>query len=279
VTCKCIAVSNQSFDMHCDNVAHAFSTGARAVAFGIFVGLLALLGAAAEAASLGKFVVMSHIGEPFRGEIDLVKWNRHELDSFGARLASAESYRQAGLEYSPALEVLNFKLANRPGAQPYIKVTSIQPLNEPVMDLVVDVARSAGTSSYAYTALIDSQDGKVAHSFPGRVLASDVPLTAGARAKKAVQPRSKSAPSDKSGPDTKRQLAEQVRLKEEQAVVQKQKLAAARERIAHLEQTAREQEKRLAVAGAAAAPSGVQTAKATGARRDAPASGMTRIAH
>jgi len=266
MSCKCAAVSNQWLRTRRWNVPLTPYAAVRVAAFGISIALLAFLGAAAHAASLGKFVVMSQIGQPFHGEIDVVKWNRQELDALGARLASAESHRQAGLQYSPALQALKFNLAKRRSGQPYIKVTSSRPVDEPVVDLLVELAWHTGASSHAYTVLIDPPGEKVARAFPGRVVASDMPLIAGTQAKRAP-----AAPQS--------ELAKQVRLKEEQAVVQKHKLAAAQERISELEQTIQDQEKLLAPSAAAAIASDVQTARVSDARRDAAAPGIIRTAH
>ncbi|HSQ03150.1 MAG TPA: hypothetical protein VLN59_03880, partial [Burkholderiales bacterium] len=171
-----------------------------------------------------------------------------------------------GLQYSPALQALKFNLAQRRGGQPYIKVTSRRPVEEPVLDLLVELAWSTGASAYAYTALIDPPGEKVARAFPERAVASDVSSIVGMQAKRAP-----AAPQS--------ELAKQVRLKEEQAVEQKRKLAAAQERISELQQTLKDQEKLLALAAAAPTARDVQTAKASVARENGAVPGLMRTAH
>jgi len=68
-----------------------------------------------------------------------------------------------------------------------------------------------------------------------------------------------------------------VRVKEEQAVEQKHKLAAAHERIAELSQTVREQQQQLALAAAAHMESELQTAAKE--MRDPPDAAAMRASH
>jgi hypothetical protein len=214
------------------------------------IGLLLLTVAmgvtAARAASLGKLEIDSGIGQPFRGRIEVLNATRHELDTLGARLASAETYRQAGVAYPAALQGLRFRLATRPGAGAYISVTSSQPFSEPVVDLLLELAWFKGTSSHAYTALIDpagagktsSGGTPVAVMQPKRTTAS-----ASAKIRKSIPVSTRAAPVD-------RALADQIRSKEEQLAVQKHRLAAAQERITELQRTVQEQEDMLTRAAA-----------------------------
>jgi pilus assembly protein FimV len=109
----------------------------------------------AEAAGLGKLTVNSKLGQPLSAQIELVSVTRDELNSLAARLASVESYTRANLQYDPALSSLRFTVEQRPGAQPRIRITSTRPVNEPVIDLLVELAWANGRISRAYTALID----------------------------------------------------------------------------------------------------------------------------
>ena len=110
---------------------------------------------AARAASLGKLEIVSGVGEPLRGRIEILGATRHELDTLGARLGSAERYGEAGLTYERRLERLRFNLAKQPGGRHYIALSSSERYSEPVLDLVVEIAWFGGTASYSYTALVD----------------------------------------------------------------------------------------------------------------------------
>jgi pilus assembly protein FimV len=108
-----------------------------------------------HAAGLGKLTVTSALGQPLSAQIELVSVNREELNSLAARLANAEAYRQANLQYSQALNSVRFAVEQPSGGQPYIKVTSSRAMNDPVVDLLVELAWANGRISRAYTALID----------------------------------------------------------------------------------------------------------------------------
>jgi pilus assembly protein FimV len=108
-----------------------------------------------HAAGLGKLTVTSALGQPLSAQIELVSVNREELNTLAARLANADAYRQANLQYSQALNSVRFAVEQPSGGQPYIKVTSSRPMNDPVVDLLVELAWANGRISRAYTALID----------------------------------------------------------------------------------------------------------------------------
>jgi pilus assembly protein FimV len=110
---------------------------------------------AIEAAGLGKLTVNSALGQVLNAEIDLVSLQPGELDSLTARVASAEAFRDARVEYSPALRLLRFSVEKRPNGQPYLKVTSAAPINEPFVDVLLEVTWPAGRIQREYPILLD----------------------------------------------------------------------------------------------------------------------------
>jgi pilus assembly protein FimV len=116
---------------------------------------LLLFSAAVQAAGLGKLTVLSHLGEPLRAEIDVVAVEKGELETLNARLASPDAYIQSNLPYpSPALG-MKLAVEKRPSGAPYIVVTSVQPIPEPFVDLLVELNWQGGRILRAYTALLD----------------------------------------------------------------------------------------------------------------------------
>ncbi len=115
-----------------------------------------LLGAvAAQAAGLGKLTVNSALGQVLNAEIDLVSLQPGELDSLSARVASPEAFRDARIEYSSSLRLLRFSVEKRPNGQPYLKVTSIGPINEPFVDALIEVTWPSGRIQREYPILLD----------------------------------------------------------------------------------------------------------------------------
>ncbi|MGQ9685911.1 MAG: type IV pilus assembly protein FimV, partial [Thiobacillaceae bacterium] len=114
-----------------------------------------LLASGVEAAGLGKLSVQSALGQPLRAEIELVAVQRDELGSISARLASAEAFRQARLDRAEALNSLRFEVEQRPDGQPIIKITSAAPVNDPFLDLLIELNWSTGRLIRDYTLLLD----------------------------------------------------------------------------------------------------------------------------
>src|SRR5688572_2583103 len=116
-----------------------------------------LVGAAigAHAAGLGKLTVNSALGQILNAEIDLVSLQPGELDSLTARVATPEAFRDARIEYGPSLRLLRFSVEKRPNGNPYLKVTSVAPINEPFVDVLIEVTWPAGRIQREYPILLD----------------------------------------------------------------------------------------------------------------------------
>ncbi|MGA7749739.1 MAG: hypothetical protein WCA63_06290, partial [Gallionella sp.] len=127
--------------------------------------MLKLLGAVAGlflstsiyAVGMGGINVASALGQPLKADIDLLSVNKNEKDSLVARLASPDSYKNAGLDY-PYGNKFKFEIQNRAGGEPYIKISSAQPINDPFVSLLVELSWSAGKLSREYTFLLDPVD-------------------------------------------------------------------------------------------------------------------------
>lgn len=242
-----------------------------AAAVGLLVISIAMGVTAARAASLGKLEIVSGLGEPFRGRIDVLDATRHELDTLGARLASESTYRERSMSYGPALQALRFKLAKQRGGRRYIAVTSSQPFGEPVLDLLVDLAWYRGTTTYSYTALVDpaGSDRAPTLAAPSVVAHSTVSAVPHKAKKPAVETVAAAAKDGKRAEDAG--IAEQIRQKEEQVAQKQHQLAAAQERISELQRTAQEQEQMLAAVAAEAIANDLRAAAA--------GPSLTRVSH
>ncbi len=108
----------------------------------------------AQAAGLGKIVVFSALGQPLRAEIELSA-TRDELVDMKAQLASQEAFKQAGLDYATPLLGIKFNLEKRPGGQSVIKLSSDRPINDPFLDLLLELNWPAGRLVREYTFLLD----------------------------------------------------------------------------------------------------------------------------
>ena len=115
---------------------------------------LAALPLSAGAAGLGKLTVLSALGQPLRAELDITA-SRNELSSLTAKIASPEAFKQAGIEYVSALSGLRFSLDQRPDGQPYLRLSSEGSINEPFLDMLVELDWASGRLVREYTFLLD----------------------------------------------------------------------------------------------------------------------------
>ena len=116
----------------------------------------ALAGAAfdASAAGLGKIVVLSSLGQPLRAEIELTA-SREEMTDMRAQLASADAFKQAGIDLVPSLLGIRFSIDKRPNGQSILKLTSDRPLNDPFVDVLLELNWATGRLVREYTFLLD----------------------------------------------------------------------------------------------------------------------------
>ncbi len=134
-------------------------TAARAVSSVLILSALAF--PCAHAASLGKLTVLSSLGQPLRAEIELTAVSKDEAGSIVAKLASVESFRKANVEYSPALKSLVFSVEKR-GDRQFVRVSSGQAMNEPYVDMLLELKSSSGQLVREYTFLLDPPELRTA---------------------------------------------------------------------------------------------------------------------
>lgn len=114
----------------------------------------------ASAAGLGGINIISALGQPLRAEIDIVSMDAGDKSTLTARLASAETFKNAGVDYPYNLPKLKFQIENRAGGGSYVKITSLQPVNEPFVTLLIELSWSSGKLLREYTFLLDPVDFK-----------------------------------------------------------------------------------------------------------------------
>lgn len=115
-----------------------------------------------NAAGLGKLTLGSSLGQPLRAEIELVSVKGDEISSLVARVASPEAFRQAGVTLAPYHSSLVISVEQRTNGQPYIQISSPQSINEPFLNLLIELNWSSGRLLREYTVLLDPVDTNVA---------------------------------------------------------------------------------------------------------------------
>lgn len=115
---------------------------------------LALMPVAASAAGLGKLTILSSLGQPLDAEIELSA-TKEELASLNARIAPSNVYAEQGVERASILSTLNIAVSQRADGRPVLKLSSAQTVNDPFLDMLVQVEWSSGSLMREYTALLD----------------------------------------------------------------------------------------------------------------------------
>jgi len=109
----------------------------------------------ANAAGLGKLSVTSALGQPLAAEIEVFAADKAELDSLSASLASDQAFRDARVDYAPVLTSLRFSVEKKPDGKSVLKVTSSRPVNDPFIDLLIELSWASGRLVREYTMLLD----------------------------------------------------------------------------------------------------------------------------
>lgn len=108
-----------------------------------------------QAAGLGNLNVGSYLGQPFKAEIALVSVKKGEIASLSARLASPEAFQKAGVNFVDYLSTLSVSIEKRADGQPYLQLSSSQAINEPFLNLLIELNSPSGRVLREYTVLLD----------------------------------------------------------------------------------------------------------------------------
>ena len=109
----------------------------------------------AHAVGLGGLKVQSALGQPLSAEIEVTALQADEFARVLARIASPEDYQTAKLAYVPLLRQLRINAERRADGRSFLKITSIAPINEPTLDLLVDFNWRGGRLLQKYSVLLD----------------------------------------------------------------------------------------------------------------------------
>ena len=116
---------------------------------------LAVISPQVDAAGLGRLNVTSGLGQPLRAELEVTSVGRDELPTLQVRMAPLAAFRAANLDFNPALTSLRFTLDKRPDGSYVVRITSAQPVNEPYLDMMVELTWATGRVIREYTVLLD----------------------------------------------------------------------------------------------------------------------------
>src|SRR4249919_528935 len=192
-------------------IAGDWGIGVRPVVKRIAGTVLALLAVSASfgasALGLGQIEVKSKIGQPLVAEIPIITSDPAELEQLQAGLASPETFSRIGLR--PPIGIiagLQFTQALDARGNPVIRVTSQQPVDEPLLTFLVEVDWGQGRLVREYSALIDTPRTVSAPlqpeiAAPTTEAPAIIERPVEPAATVAAQPEPEPAPSDTTQPD------------------------------------------------------------------------------
>jgi pilus assembly protein FimV len=154
---------------------------------------LALGSTQAAAVELGQAHVKSALGQPLLVEIPITQVTQAEMQSLGAQLASNDAFAKVGGE-RPSIQ-LQFNVVDE-GGHKVIRVTSSAPVDDPYLDLLVEVTSNAGSSVREFAILLDPPgklEQEAASSAPARRSAPVSGASAPASETSAPAPRQTAA--------------------------------------------------------------------------------------
>ena len=122
---------------------------------GVAAAALVLAAPAAWSLGLGRLQVQSALGETLRAEIDVTSLTPEEASNLRVRVAPPDAYRAAGVDYNPVLPGTQAELLRRADGRPYLKLSSDRGVQEPFVDVILEINWPTGRLVREYTLLFD----------------------------------------------------------------------------------------------------------------------------
>jgi len=108
----------------------------------------------AHALALGRFQVLSSMGEPLRAEIEISLASAEESQGLRAQIAPLRNFQQAGMEFNPALEGVSATIDNR-GGRLFVVLQGRKPMQDTFVDLILETQWSTGRLVRNYALLLN----------------------------------------------------------------------------------------------------------------------------
>lgn len=128
------------------------------------------------AVGLGGIAVHSGLGEPLNAEIEVISAAPNELDSLHLGVADSAAYARAKVEYQSLLARLRFSLERRSDGNTVLRVTTAQPVNEPFVNLLLEIREASASLSRNYTFLLDPPAALAEHAAVASASAAPPPV-------------------------------------------------------------------------------------------------------
>ena len=161
---------------------------------------LSLGSADSWALGLGRLAVQSALGETLRAEIDVTSLTPEEAGNLKIRIAPPESYRSLGVDYNSVLPTTQAALLKRADGRPFLRLTSDRVVQEPFVDVVLELSWSTGRLVREYTLLFDPPVAQAPAAPPAPAVATAPVFSAPVAAAPAVPRPQRPAPAPAQAP-------------------------------------------------------------------------------
>jgi FimV-like protein len=125
-----------------------------------------MLAPLSHAASLGSLNLSSNLGEPLLAEVEVLLEPQESLSGLQAALASEQAYAKQGIRYQSHYLDLKVELQQNPQGLPVLKLSSSLPINEPYLDVLLQLDWAAGRLQKQYIVLLDPPQSAQAEAAP-----------------------------------------------------------------------------------------------------------------
>ena len=132
----------------------------------LFLLLSLLLAPFSHAASLGSLNLSSNLGEPLLAEVEVLFEPQESLSGLQATLASEQAYAKQGIAYQSHYLDLKVELLQTPQGLAVLKLSSSLPINEPYLDVLLQLDWAAGRLQKQYIVLLDPPQSAKAEADP-----------------------------------------------------------------------------------------------------------------
>lgn len=122
---------------------------------GVALAAALLAAAAAQALSIGQISVRSHLGQPLHAVVPLGKLGSLSEAEILVGSAGREVYRQYGVEPALTSTALQFELLVDARGEASVAIRTRDPVNEPFIDMVLEVRWPSGRAIRQFTLLLD----------------------------------------------------------------------------------------------------------------------------
>jgi hypothetical protein len=110
---------------------------------------------AADGLAFGALLTRGTIGQPFAATFTVDAGSATALAKLEVRLADAEAYAARRAERDPVLVQLRFQIVERKGGVGTIRVTSVDAIREPALELLIEARSGSKHELHQYTVLLE----------------------------------------------------------------------------------------------------------------------------